>query len=395
MAEPATSSTPLACFNPRPCFLQASPCHSMAHSPDSWAWSAEEEPTSSWGSQADSEEGRTANGWGSDEEGEGPTFDDESAGSEGPAGRAEPAGAAEPAAHLGRGRPGPGGAGWRLDSGGGSGGGAQAVTDQRAGREEGNPSQACDGCSGPEPPAMPAHCGAAGWALDGAGGAGAAQGPEGLAGDAPGALHRAAEAGDEQRVRALLAAGAYVEQPTAPEEEDETPLHLAARKGHAGVVEALLAASADPHARNYYGDTPLMLAAGRARVACLPPLLAAGADIQVEDADGKGCLHHWANEAEKHPDSDQVLLTLRALLDAGCDAARDEPDCGTALERLLLQHLAYARAPGQPLTHVPEMVRWARPALHFREGGLGAAMPCIFTLRVSCDAIRRRSSLSS
>lgn len=185
--------------------------------------------------------------------------------------------------------------------------------------------------------------------------------PEGWpwGGAEPGALHFAAEAGDEQRVRELLAAGAYVDQPALPEEmQDETPLHLAAREGHAGVVEALLAAGTDANACTLYGHTALMLAAGGGHVTCMLPLLAAGADMESEDEDGWGCLHHWAAWAAEQCDIDQALQRLRPLLGSGCEAALAAPGPGSVLGALLLEHLAYDSPPGRPLPRMPEMDRW-------------------------------------
>ena len=57
-----------------------------------------------------------------------------------------------------------------------------------------------------------------------------------------------------------------------------TPLHDAAFKGHAAVVSALLAAGADPNARNSNGFTPLRVAATLGHAAIVSALRAAGAD---------------------------------------------------------------------------------------------------------------------
>ena len=62
-----------------------------------------------------------------------------------------------------------------------------------------------------------------------------------------------AEAADRARWHACLAAGA---DPTARDEDGLTPLHHAARWGHASVVKALLDAGAKPDARNGEGKTP-------------------------------------------------------------------------------------------------------------------------------------------
>ena len=60
-------------------------------------------------------------------------------------------------------------------------------------------------------------------------------------------------------------------------EEGETLLHVAARAGAESVVEVLLAAGADPNARNGRGETPLHHAAWRGSVGAVEALLDAGA----------------------------------------------------------------------------------------------------------------------
>ena len=71
-------------------------------------------------------------------------------------------------------------------------------------------------------------------------------------------LHLAAKEGHAVVVRALLDGNAKVD---AKNEDDMTPLHLAAKKGHAVVARMLLEKKADVNAEDEDGVTPLHLAA--------------------------------------------------------------------------------------------------------------------------------------
>jgi protein DGCR14 len=79
----------------------------------------------------------------------------------------------------------------------------------------------------------------------------------------------------------LLAAGANLKAVTRV--ESLTPLALAAREGHVGVIAALLKAKADPNLPNDLGATPLMLAAASGDVDSVKALLAAGADVNAKE----------------------------------------------------------------------------------------------------------------
>ena len=87
-------------------------------------------------------------------------------------------------------------------------------------------------------------------------------------------MHRAAQLGLTEAVRSLLSFGS---NPTERDESGETPLHKAAREGHADCV-ALLAPVSDVNTSSEQGLAPLHWAclSGRADIAGL--LLAQGAD---------------------------------------------------------------------------------------------------------------------
>lgn len=90
-------------------------------------------------------------------------------------------------------------------------------------------------------------------------------------------LCRAAERGDLEAVRALLAAGASVDPVPAGE---DSPLCLAVMFRQLAVAEALLDAGANVNHRGGYGRTPLLYAAGRS-VALIRLLVARGADLRA------------------------------------------------------------------------------------------------------------------
>jgi hypothetical protein len=119
----------------------------------------------------------------------------------------------------------------------------------------------------------------------------------------------AAAAGDLDRVRELLS--------PAPELVHvrgwmkSTPLHVAARNGHADVVATLLAAGADPDAASRGGNTPLD-SAGNAQVALL---LAAAIAPQWTDQ-SRTPLHDACRRAAHDP---EWLRVVELLLERGAD----------------------------------------------------------------------------
>jgi ankyrin repeat protein len=138
-------------------------------------------------------------------------------------------------------------------------------------------------------------------------------------------LHSAAQNGDLQQVKDLLAGGVDA---NAADGEGNTALHLAAFNGHLDVVKALLAAGADANAQDaqgwtpvfkaaynheqdcgfapvvqalveagadvnkriFYGLTPLMLAAGGGEAAVCEVLLNAGAEVKAANDGGRTAL---------------------------------------------------------------------------------------------------------
>jgi cytohesin len=122
-------------------------------------------------------------------------------------------------------------------------------------------------------------------------------------------LHVAAEQGSLAATHLLIHRGARVDEP----ENDDlwTPLHFASQSGHTHVVQALLAAGADPSAQGAEGVQPLHMASQERHHATAAALITAGAEVQPLDARQAAPLHGAAERG----DSKMVNL----LLDAGAD----------------------------------------------------------------------------
>ncbi|MBI3927889.1 MAG: ankyrin repeat domain-containing protein [Armatimonadetes bacterium] len=99
-------------------------------------------------------------------------------------------------------------------------------------------------------------------------------------------LMLACDRGDLEMVELLLAAGA---DPAAREPDTgESALHCAVRRGNPGIVKTLLAAGADPDLPDTWeGSTPLALAASQGDLPLVELLLEAGADPERADHNGE------------------------------------------------------------------------------------------------------------
>ncbi len=120
-------------------------------------------------------------------------------------------------------------------------------------------------------------------------------------------LQHAADKGDTNRIKALIAEGAPLNART---ENNWTPLMLATIKGHTETVQTLLDKGAEINAQNNKGWTALMFAVSMSDVETMRLLLTKRADANVTDNEGKTALMQAASE--NNLDSVRVLLEYKA-----------------------------------------------------------------------------------
>ena len=176
-------------------------------------------------------------------------------------------------------------------------------------------------------------------------------------------LHVAAEAGADQVVDVLLAAGVSVE---AADDAGATAVHWAARADAVESLSALLAAGASVKATTDYGETAVHWAARADATDTLPVLIAAGASVEATAANGATAVH-WAAGAN-------AVGALTALLAAQAPVETVAADGETAV------HWAARTGAGEALTALakagadmePRTERWNATPLHVAvdEGGV-------------------------
>ena len=112
-----------------------------------------------------------------------------------------------------------------------------------------------------------------------------------------------------EKVHTLIAGGADVFEL----DSIGSPLHWAAGRGHLDVVEALLAAGADPNQVSHSPDllTPLHMAAGAGRAEVIELLITNGAEVDASQGSSGTPLYHAAM-ADR-------LAAAEVLIDAGAD----------------------------------------------------------------------------
>ena len=131
-----------------------------------------------------------------------------------------------------------------------------------------------------------------------------------------GPIHVAAKSGDIAGVQEELDKGVDV---NVKLEGGSTPLHGAAEGGHGEIVELLIVAGADLHARTVPmlgggGWTPLHSAARQGHREIVELLIANGSDVNSRDSSGKSSLHDAALEG--HKEIVELLIIKGADLNA-------------------------------------------------------------------------------
>ena len=129
---------------------------------------------------------------------------------------------------------------------------------------------------------------------------------------APGALHRAAQAGDIVGLKAALAAGAAVD---ALDGRGRTALMHAVDKGYTLLVEPLLAAKAAVNLRAPDGATALFMAVAHGHTEIVAVLMRAGADVSIQGPKGKTTvdvarMQYGEPEAAREKGMDAAVLAL-------------------------------------------------------------------------------------
>ena len=100
-----------------------------------------------------------------------------------------------------------------------------------------------------------------------------------------GPLHDAAERGDLDEVKRLIAEGANLN--AIDDKLGGTPLHYAALRGHKAIAELLIAKGADVNASDHLGTTALHWTVIFDHLAVVKLLIANGADVNAKAVNGQ------------------------------------------------------------------------------------------------------------
>ncbi|XP_066989494.1 ankyrin repeat and SAM domain-containing protein 6-like [Macrobrachium rosenbergii] len=133
-------------------------------------------------------------------------------------------------------------------------------------------------------------------------------------------LHRAAEEGDIEFIKASLKSGVNIE---APDHDNNTALHIAAANDHENAVAFLLTAGANRESTNNLGWTPLMQAARHGHMQVVSRLINAGALVDAYNRLGMSAL--MLASVSGH------MGTIRTLIEAG---AKYDPEITNASSQI-------------------------------------------------------------
>ena len=139
------------------------------------------------------------------------------------------------------------------------------------------------------------------------------------------ALHQAAEAGFLSIAEVLLKHKADLNARNSKANGGDSPLHLAAKNGHAALATFLIANGDDANRKNNTGKTPLHLAAASGHDGMVTRLLKSGANVNATDNAGATPLLLAAANGHGH------LLSVKALLSGKANTDLSDSSGRTAL----------------------------------------------------------------
>jgi len=144
-------------------------------------------------------------------------------------------------------------------------------------------------------------------------------------------LHTAAQLGDFELVKKLLAKGADPNArnakalmrggpaagPFRPPAGEITPLHVSARAGQLEIVKALLAAGADPKLKGEDGTTLLMQAASSANFEVVKLAYELAPDVKAVTESGATVMHAAVTGVGLAADQKEICKVIQFLADKG------------------------------------------------------------------------------